>query len=201
MNPTKFFGSLILTATLATATFAQSSSTSSGASLRGVQHVEASFGYSDIKGLSDNLYGANIAFNAPVAEGFDLGAELAYAWVETRFVTLETTTINAHATAFRDFNNIRGFATASLGYAWFNHGIDGEALWGVRLGTEFNLSERLTAIVSGGFDDAFDSATSGTFDGSLRFNYLASETVLPFVEISIIEGGSFAARAGLAWTF
>ena len=200
MNPYKLFSSFIAAAVVTTAAVAQSSTASSNASLLGSRVAELGFGFVSVKGSSLDLYATGATVNIRVSTGLDIAAGVSHAWVEANS-SIDTTTANLSAIAYRDFASVRGFAVASLGYAWFPGGWGDDWSWALRLGTEFDLSPRFTAIASAGYDDLFDNNSEGTFDGSLRLNYRASDRVLPYVETTLIEGGNWGAVVGLAFKF
>src|SRR5690606_20724861 len=106
------------------------------------------------------------------------------------------------ATYFTELSsNSRGFATLSVGYAWLDWPFDDEWVWGGRVGAEFDVNAQFTAIASVGYDATFDHGSDGVFDGSLRLNYRASDKLLPYIEVSAIEGGDWGAALGVAYKF
>ncbi len=200
MNPYKLFGSFVAAAVVTSSAFAQSTGPAANASLRGVRAAELGFGYVNPNNSGLNAYATNLSANLPVAANLDLGAALTYGWVEANS-SVDATTLEVNATAWQDFAAARGFATVSLGYGWLPAPLDDDWMWGVRLGAEFDLSASLTAVLSAGYDASFDDASDGVFDGSVRLNYRATDKLLPYVEVSNIEGGDWGAAIGVAWAF
>ncbi len=200
MNPYKLFGSFIAAAVVSSSVFAQSTAPAVNASLRGVRVAELGFGFVNPNHSGLNVYATNLSANLPISTNLDLGAALTHSWVEANS-SVDATTLEVSATAWQDFAAARGFATVSLGYGWLPAPLDDDWMWGARVGAEFDLSAKFTAVLSTGYDASFDNADEGSFDGTLRLNYRASDKLLPYVEVSNIEGGDWGAAIGVAWAF
>lgn len=200
MKPSQLLGSLLAAALVSTSVFAQSTAPAANASLRGVRAAELGFGFVNTNGSSLDVFASNLELNLPVSAQVDLGAALSYSWVESHS-DVDSTTLEISATAYQDFAAARGFATVSLGYAWLPGPLDDDGVWGARVGAEFDLSSRFTAVLSAGYDDSFDSDLDGSFDGTVRLNYRATDKLLPYLAVSNIEGGDWGAAIGLAYAF
>ncbi|WP_221032299.1 hypothetical protein [Actomonas aquatica] len=200
MKPHNLIGSLIVAALVSTTAFAQGSTPATNASLRGVRAAELGFGFVNPNHSSLNVYATNLGVNVPVSANVDLGAALTYGWVEANS-DVDTTDLSVSATVYQDFAQVRAFAAVSLGYAWLPGALDDDWIWGARVGAEFDLGSRFTTVLSAGYDDSFDNGSDGAFDGTVRLNYRATDKLLPYVEVSNIEGGDWGAALGVAYAF
>ncbi len=170
----------VAAAALATAPLHAQSTAPASAGLLGTRYVEVGGSVTDLKGLSDHAFGADLGVNLPVATGFDLGFGYSYGRINADLGSggffqdrSRSHTLLATGTAYTTTTgNLKPFLSAGLGYAWTQDRLkyggtpllslhDHQAVWGLAVGAEIPLA-RFTLTPRISYQDTFKDS-NGVF--------------------------------------
>lgn len=192
-----------LTLALATAcvssAFAQVA-TPANSGLLGKRYVEASFIVTDTQNMSQTGYGLGTAVNLPLTSKLDAGASLTHNWAEGGDRANEFQDLAAYITIYEKFGDFRPFATATLGYQWWQTSND--PWYQLEAGSEYLVTERfsLSAQVSWAEFLAADW-NSGQWGAGGRANYWLTQTVATSAALAYTESGTWTYTLGVLFKF
>lgn len=167
--------------------------------LLGKRYVEASFIVTDTQNMTETGYGLGTAFNMPLGANLDAGASFAHNWAGDDSAN-EFQDLAAHLTAYQVCGDFRPFATATLGYQWWQTSND---LWyQLEAGSEYLVTERLSlsAQVSWAEFIAADW-NGGQWGAGSRANYWLTKNWAASALVAYTEGGTWTYSAGVVFQF
>lgn len=197
----KLLGVATFGVAFASVSFAQTTtSTTTAASLLGVQYVEATFGYTDIKNVDRGIYSAGANVNFPINANLDLGVSYSHDWLENNDSFYQNV-LGASATAYLTEGNLRPFVGGALGYVWEGSGDDNYGVWAAGAGVEYSINASTAVRLSGTYSDSFEGNDDGAFSGSVGINHWFTSTISGTFDVTYLEGGNIAYTAGVLFKF
>jgi hypothetical protein len=114
----------------------------------GQRYGELSFGVADLQHVSPNFYDLSFGGNLPLTRELDLGANFGHGWFGGH-TPGTTNALGTGLTFHRPLSGpVQGFASAGLGYQWWNDGGGDGGFWNAAVGVQipvgsFTLTPRL----------------------------------------------------------
>lgn len=211
MNTTKTIA-LSLLAIVSSALSTQAQTTAAAAAtpsgVLGQRFSEVSFGASNIKGISRDLYDLSLNGNVPVAANLDLGLSYSYSWIGGAFKG-HANTLGATATTFTSLNGVKPFVGVGLGYQWesFPFGSGNNAgIWGVGFGVEIPAGAfSITPNISYADDFRSSGNSSQQYTYGVDANYWLNQSSAISAGVSFTDARGNAEawnyRIGYRWKF
>ncbi len=188
---------------LSVAAFAQSAAVepqAASAGLIGKRYIGTGFGWTDINHSSIEGLGAGIDVNVPVTANLDITASYGFSWVEGVIGVGHTASVAA--TSYITRGDSKYYGSLSTGYAWVENRFDKDhQVWGVEVGIERAVNEKISSTFSVGYDDDLGQHREGAWDVAIGATYNICSKLVGTAEISLIEGGSISYVAGVAYRF
>lgn len=194
---------VLAASSIGVAAFAQntvSTETTATAGLLGGRYVATGFGWTDINHSSREGMGAGLALNVPVNANFDVTVAYGYSWLEG--VIGVGHSVDTAVTGYIARGENKYFASASLGYNWAENLFDTDhPVWGLSAGIERAVSDKLSLTTSVGYADDFGQHRDSRWDVSVGAAYNLTSKLVATADVALIEGGSVAYTAGIAFRF
>ena len=191
MNNVTSFKSLFLATTLvagcAVAAFAgdepASAPNSSPAPLShgllGQTYASLGYNYSRLDSSSVNANGLEFAMNQGVRTGLDTLLEYTGTRTDDTGVgRLTEQILDLGARAYTNYNGIKPYAEAGVGWTWLNAPLglsDNSFVWFAGVGAEFQATSELTITPLVRYSDATSYHSGGTWDYGVKANYWLTE--------------------------
>lgn len=181
--------------TSTTTTAPASTATSSG--LLGQRYVEAGFGVTDLRGVSDNLFDLGVAVNLPVASSVDVGAFYNYSWFDGPF-SAHSNQVGVGGTYYVPLSGIKPFASVGVGYSWDRSGgfRDNRGFWAAAIGAEIPVGAvTFTPHIS--YTDDFEGGNADGYSYGVEASTWISARTGVYLSVGRIEGPG----SSDAWTY
>jgi hypothetical protein len=211
MNLTKKTILALGTFAVAVASHAQTTSTGTApAAVLGQQYSEVSFGVSDIRHLSPNLYSTTISDNLPLCTYADASAGYTYDWIKGGAIAGHANTLSAGTRLFTSLAGVRPFIGLGLGWQWSHlAGVrDNTPVWNASLGTEIRAGESFVVLPQIVYHDDMQSASKSAQDWTYQVegNYRLSGATALFASVGFADDrrssfDSWNYRAGVRMKF
>lgn len=163
--------------------------TTTAASLLGVQYVEAGLGYQDVNHANRGIYSLGAAVNTPISTNVDFTASYSHDWLENND-SFYRNVLGGEVTAYLTKGNLRPFVGAGVGYIWEGSGDDNYAIWNANVGAEYSLNSTTALTATVGYSDSFENRGEGAFGSSLVVSHWFTSKIAGTAGVSWIEGGN-----------
>jgi hypothetical protein len=173
--------------------------TPANSSLLGKRYVEAAFIVTDTQNMPDTGYGLGTAVNAPLTSNLDIGASFTHNWAGNDEAN-EFQDLAAYITFYQVYGDFRPFATATLGYQWWQTSND--PWYQFEVGGEYLVTERLSLSAQVSWSEFL----TGDWDGGqwgvgARANYWLTKKLATSATIAYTESGTWTYSIGVLFQF
>lgn len=173
--------------------------TPANSSLLGKRYVEAAFIVTDTQNMPDTGYGLGTAINAPLTSNLDIGASFTHNWAGSDEAN-EFQDLAAYITVYQVYGDFRPFATATLGYQWWQTSND--PWYQLEAGSEYLVTERLSLSAQLSWSEFLTGDWHGGQWGvGTRANYWLTKNLATSVTIAYTESGTWTYSIGVLFQF
>jgi len=197
-------------AAAAGASFAQTSASITPAGVLGQQYSELSFGLSDIRHISPNLYSTTLTGNLPIAKFADASASYTYDWIKGAALKGHANTLATGARLFTALAGVKPFVGLGLGWQWSSlpGTRDNYAVWNASVGTEIGAGENFAVTPRIVYHDDMQRGSRSSQDWTYEVegNYRLSGATALFASVGFTDErhsslDSWNYRAGVRMKF
>lgn len=171
------------------------------AGLLGKRYVDTGLGWVDINHSSVEGMSFGLDVNVPVNTNFDVSLGYGYSWLEGAVEIGHRADVAVTGYITRGEN--KPFATLSTGYTWGNagNGVGDYGVWGVEVGVERAVTEKLSSTLSAGYSDDYGQHRDSLWNVTLGGTYNITASVVAQAAVSYLERGSVGYVLGVAYRF
>lgn len=183
--------------TTATVSFAQQPAMAP-TGLLGQRYAEASFGVTDLSGISKNAYDVDFGVNLPVASSLDLRFDYDYGWTKAFGRSVHANSIGAGAVAYTNLSGVKSFVQGGVGRTWVGGAGRGNFnTWVVGIGAELPVGD-FTVTPSIRYSDLLNNQSGGEYHYGIEGSTWVTKTLAGFASVTFSDG---VGRGGESWTY
>ena len=174
------------------------------AGLLGQNYVSASVGFIDLDDLDLDAQSYTLGVNQAVRDGLDAIFEYDYTRTD-KFVGSRLTqhSLLLGARAFANYNGIKPYAEAGVGWVWQKFGStrDDSFAWGAGVGAEFELSPVVAVTPFVRYTDVTEVSDGGTWDYGVKANVRVTDQFSVLGSVSRDDDQNLEYRVGVNFRY
>jgi opacity protein-like surface antigen len=172
--------------------------------LLGQNYAALSYGFLDLDDSGVDANSVSLGFNQAIRDGLDSMLEYDY----TRTDRILGSRLTQHsvligARAFTNYNGIKPYAEAGVGWVWqkFGGASDNSFAWGAGVGAEFELAPAFTLTPFVRYTDITEGSNNDAWEYGLKTNYWLTEKLALSGGISRDDDSNMLYRVGVNFRY
>ncbi|MBA3848462.1 MAG: hypothetical protein C0502_00520 [Opitutus sp.] len=175
-----------------------------GAGLLGQNYASLSYGFIDLDGTGVDADSFTLGFNRNVRDGLDAFLEYDYTQTDRVFGSrLRQHSLLAGARVFTNYQGIKPYAEAGVGWVWQEFGNNREDSfgWGAGVGAEIELSPVVAVTPFVRYTDLTEGSGNGTWDFGVKANVRLTDKFTVLGSVSRDDDQNMEYRVGVNFRY